>query len=202
MLRIFYGDDRVRATKEIKKLLQPSYESIEGADLTINDLPNIFLGASLFEESRNILIRDFCANKTVFSELPKYLNTPHSIILLESKLDKRSTTYKELKDKIEVKEFTLPEPADFRLVFDIYKTAKRDGEQAIKLLRKIKINEDPIQFTGLMISSAIKDFSAHPTGARERKILKELSHLDLNMKSTKIDPWLLVESFLLRLSNL
>ena len=199
MIRIFYGDDRVRANNEIKRILTPDYESIEGADLTTNDLPNIFLGNSLFSESRNILIRDFCSNKAVFSELIKYIKTPHDIILLESKLDKRSNTYKELKDQIEIKEFKLPEDANFKVVFDIFRTAKRDKVRAIKLLEQIKPTEDPIKFTGLLISLAIKEFNVHQ-GIRERQVLKDLAKLDLQQKTTNLDPWLLIEAFLIKLS--
>ncbi len=201
MMRIFYGDDRVRAQKEIKRILGDDYEIVEGAELEINDLPSVFMGASLLAETRHILIRDITANKLVFDELPKYLNTPHEVVILEAKLDKRSTTYKALKDKVEIREFALPENTDFRQVFDVYRAAKTDGKRALQILEKIKPYEDPIQFTGLIVSQAIKDFATRPSGVRERRILKELAKVDLDMKSTKIDPWLLVESFLLRLSS-
>lgn len=203
MIKVFYGDNRVKAQQEIKRTLGDNYEIIDATDLTPNDLPSIFLGTSLFEpDKRHILIRDFTANKTAYGELPKYLNTPHDIIIFESKLDKRSTTYKGLKDKLEFKEFKLPDNTDFRQVFEIYRTAKTDGKKALQILEKIKLSEDPVQFTGLLVSQAIKDFATRPTGTKEKRILKTLSKLDLDMKSTKIDPWLLVESFLLRLSSL
>ena len=201
MMRIFYGDDRVKAQQEIKRILGDDYEIIEGTELDINDLPSVFLGASLFSDTRHILIRDISLNKLAYDELPKYLNTPHEVIIFESKLDKRSVTYKALKDKVEIREFALPENIDFRQVFDIYRVAKADGKRALQILEKIRPYEDPIQFTGLIVSQAIKDFAARPNGAKERRVLKELSKLDLDMKSTKIDPWLLVESFLLRLSS-
>ena len=203
MIKVFYGDDRIKAQQEIRRILGENYEIIDATDLQPTDLPSIFLGASLFEpEKRHILICDLTANKQVYDELPKYLNTPHDIVIHETKLDKRSATYKALKDKITFTEFKLPETTDFLQVFDIYKTAKRDGKKAIEILGKIKQNEDPIQFTGLLVSQAVKDFTANPTGKRERNILKALAKLDLDMKSTKYDPWLLVESFLLRLSTL
>lgn len=199
MIKVFYGDDRVRAKQEIIKNLGNDYEVLDGNDIEKNNLPTIFLGASLFVDKRKILIRDFTANKLIFNELEKYLNTPHDIILLETKLDKRSTTYKALKDKLEFREFKLPENTDFRIVFDIYRTAKKDGKKAIKMLEKIKLNEDPIQFTGLLVSQAIKDYVAHQ-GITEKRILRELAKTDLQMKTTKVEPWLLVESFLLRLA--
>ena len=157
MLKIFTGDDRIRAKKEIEAILGENYEVIEGSELTINDLPSIFFGNSLFNETRNILIRDLSINKPAFEKLPDYLNTPHQIILLELKLDKRSTAYKTLKDKIEIKDFSLKKDPNFNLIFDIYKTAKYDGKKAVENLEKIKQNEGPIMFFGLLVSQALKD---------------------------------------------
>lgn len=193
MIKIFTGDDRIKANQEIKKLLGENYEVIDCADLTKNDLPKIFQGTTIFDAHRRILLRDFTANSNIYPELINYLNTPHDIILLETKLDKRLNTYKEIKDKIEIKEFKLPPKTDFREVYNIYNIAKRDGKKAVEELRKIEPDEDPIRFTGLLVSQALKEFNP--------KILKELSKLDMNLKSSKIDPWLLVESFLLKIKN-
>ena len=202
MIKVFYGDDRVRAKAEITKFLgTKDYEIIEGADLTPADLPSIFLGNSLFTDTRAILIRDFTANRPVYEKLPEYLNTPHQIAILDAKIDKRSATYKSLKDQIEFQEFTLPKNPNLNLVFGIYRTAKHDGEKAVKMLEKIQAEEDPIMFCGLLISQALKDFN-QKQGTKEKRVLKELSKLDLDLKSTSLQPWLLVQSFLLRLSSL
>lgn len=200
-IKIFTGDDRVRAKMEAEAFLGKNYEVIEGSELVPNDLPSIFLGNSLFSETRNILIRDLSANKPVFEKLPDYLNTPHRIIILELKLDKRSATYKTLKDKIEIKDFPLKKDQNFNLIFDIYKTAKYDGKKAVENLEKIKQNEDPIMFFGLLVSQALKDYN-NKQGTKEKRALKELSKLDLDLKTTSLSPWLLIESFLLRLSSL
>ena len=201
MIKVFYGDDRIKAKQEITKLLGTDYEVLDGPEITTNDLPSIFLGLSLFAEKRNILIRDFTANKPAYDALENYLDTPHNIILFETKLDKRTVNYKNLKDKLEFKEFKLPETTDFRIIFDIYRTAKTDGKKAVKMLENIKLTEDPIKFTGLLTSQALKDFATHP-GTREKQALKLLAKKDLEMKTTKVEPWLLVESFLLELSTL
>ena len=201
MIKIFTGDDRVRANQEITRTLGDQYEIIEGADLEINDLPSLFLGNSLFSETRNILIRDLSLNKPVFEKLPEYLSTLHNIIIFELKLDKRSATYKALKPKIEIKDFPLPKNPNFNLVFDIYRVAKKDGQKAVGMLAKIKPDEEPIMFLGLLASQAIKDY-ANNQGTKEKKALKELSRIDLKIKSTPLSPWLLIESFLLRLSSL
>ena len=134
------------------------------------------MGGTLFASTRNILIRDLSENKPVFEKIPDYLDTPNNVIILELKLDKRS-------------------------VFDIYKIAKTDGKKAVQTLSSLKSEEDPIMFFGLIVSQAIKDYSQRQ-GIKEKTILKELAKVDLQMKSTQIDPWLLVESFLLRLSTI
>ena len=201
MIKVFYGEDRVKAKQEIEKLLGKDYEVIDAADLTDQDLPTIFLGASLFAEKRKILIRDLFANKPAAEKLPNYLNTPHDIIILELKLDKRSTTYKELKDQLEFKEFKLPEEKNFGIVFDIYTTAKRDGKKAITMLESIKQDQDPMMFFGLLVSQAVKDF-ARNQGTKEKRVLKELSKLDMILKTTSSQSWLLIESFLLQVSSL
>lgn len=199
MLKIFYGDNRVLANNAIRSLLGENYEVIEGPDINAYDMPNIFMGVSLFAEQRNILIRDLTSNKSAYEELIKYVNTPHNIILLETKIDKRSITYKDLKDKIEFKEFVLPKDPNLNLIFDIYGTAKRDGKKAIEMLNKIKSKEEPNMFFGLIVSQELKNF---PNGKGTKKFLKELSRVDMQLKSAKVDPWLIIEAFLLRLSSL
>lgn len=201
MIKVFYGDDRVKAKQAIEKFLGADYEIIDCENLTALDLPSIFLGASLFAETRSILLREFTANKEIAENLEKYLNTPHRVALFETKLDKRGAIYKNLKDKLEFLEFALPKQ-DFRLVFKIYDTAKRDGKQAVKMLREIEQTEEPIMFLGALVSSALKDYAARPNGAKEKRALVELSKIDLQLKTASTQPWLLLESFLLRLSSL
>ena len=201
MIKVFYGEDRVRAQKEIADFLAEDYEVIEGQDLAVSDLPSIFLGNSLFGDTRSILIYDFCQNKPIYDKLPEYINTPHKIVLFESKIDKRSVVYKDLKDKIEFKEFVLPKDPNLNLVFDIYRTAKRDGKKAVEMLLKIQNDEDPIRFCGLLIAQALKDYQNHQ-GTKEKRVLKELSKLDLKLKSTSFQPWLLLQAFLLQVSSL
>lgn len=200
MIKIFYGENRQKANEEIKKHLGENYEIIDGVDLELDDLSNVFFGASLFNENRKILIRDLSENKPVFEKLPDYLNTNHKIIIFETKLDKRSVVYKNIKDKIEIKEFPALKDPNLSLVFNIYDTAKTNGKRAIENLEKIKPTQDPIMFFGLMVSQAIKDYQKNQ-GTKEKKALKELSKLDIELKSSKLSSWLLIESFLLRVSS-
>ena len=185
----------------MNSLIGDDYEIIEGPEITPSDLPSIFYGTTLFSPTRKILIRDLSANKSIYPELEKYLDTPHQVVILDLKLDQRTTTYKALKDKIEFTKFALPEDPNAKKVFDIFRVAKTDGKKAVSMLQELKITEDPIKFTGLLISQAIKDFSFRQ-GTKEKRVLKALSKLDIAEKSTKTDPWLLVEAFLISLSTI
>ena len=59
---------------------------------------------------------------------------------------------------------------------------------------------DPYMTLGAFASSALKKFEAHP-GRKEKRVLKELSKLDMQMKTTTMDPWVIISSFLLRISQ-
>lgn len=201
MIKAFYGEDRVKAQQAIREFLGEEYEIVEGADLKLNDLPSLLLGGSLLTNERAILIRDLGENRPAFEELVKYLHSPHKVALFETKLDKRSSGYKALKDKIEWREFAPPRDVNAGLVFDIYKTAKRDGKKAVEMVEKIKDQQEPMMFVGLMVSQALRDYQARPDGAKEKRVLAELSKLDMQLKSTKLQPWTLISSFLLRVSS-
>ena len=201
MIRLFYGDDRKAAEVAIKKALGANFEVLEGVNLDVAELPSIFLGGTLFASERALLIKDLGENKAVLGEMAKYLETPHNVVIWESKLDKRTAFYKDVKDKIEIREFAVPKQNNFNLTKDIYNMAKRDGVKALKMLEPIIDETDPYMFFGSIAAFAIADYAAKQ-GAKEKRVLKELSNLDIDMKSSTIQPWLLMQSFLLRLSSL
>lgn len=201
MIKVFYGDDRVAIKNAIKKALGIQYEVVEGVEIKSGDMPSIFLGGSLLTAKRAILIRDLSENKEIFEKVADFIETTHKIVIFESKIDKRAVFYRKLKDKIEFREFKLPEEIELRAVFDIFRVAKKDGMRAVEMLRNIKIQQKPYMFFGLLVSQAVKDFT-YQQGTREKRVLEELSRLDMLMKTTTMEPWLIIESFLVRLSSL
>ncbi len=207
-IRIFTGDDRVKISETVTKELGEGYEVFEGEGLTTSDLSGIFLGATLFSvEMRKILIKDLGENKEVFEELVRrieeFLKTDAEVVIWETKLDKRLAATKALmKAGVEVREFKAVAKVDMRAVFNIYDMALRDGVRAVAELAKIENEQDPYMFFGLMVSQAIRKLEWQPDGAREKRILKELAKVDMQMKSTAVEPWMLVKSFLLRAATL
>ncbi|MBR3248664.1 hypothetical protein IKF89_01370 [Candidatus Saccharibacteria bacterium] len=201
MIKVFYGENRVAISEAVRKFLGEDYEVVEGTELAAEDLPSLMKGNSLFETERRILVRDILANKAACEDLPKYVDTPHKMVFWEMKVDKRAGVYKDLEGEVEFREFAMPRDKNAGLVFDIYRTAKRDGVRAVAMLDKIKDEQEPIMFLGLMVSQAVRDFAVRP-GMKEKRALLELSKLDMDLKSAKLQPWLLISSFLLRLSSL
>ena len=62
MIKIFYGNDRVKAREMIDKLLGKDYEVIEAENLTRGDMDSVFYGTSLFGETRKILVKSLSEN--------------------------------------------------------------------------------------------------------------------------------------------
>ena len=207
MIKVFYGDDRIAARKAMMDFFgSRDYETIEAADLTATDLPNIFHGVSLFAENRRIMIRDFFSNIEISAELEKYLDTPHQVVLLETKIDKRNAGYKALQKKLDFREFKLPEPKS-NPIFGIYRLAKTNGQKAVQELEKLQTTSDPQLCIGAFASVAMREYASHP-GVKEKRVLRELSKVDSALhkySSADVGPnysWLLLQSFLLRLSSL
>ena len=166
-------------------------------------MDSVFLGTSLFGETRKILIKSLSENKDCWEVLPKYLATTHDVVILENNVDKRSVTYKALaKEKsVEFKEFKLAEQIDKNLVFDVFEAAyKKNGKRAVELCEKIETTNEPYMFMGLMVSQAFKKLELRDRKAE--KVIKILGDTDMKMKTTGVEPWALIKMSLLLIANI
>ena len=223
MFRVFTGDDRVTISELVKKELGSDYEVIDGANLDVKDVINICKGTSLFAVERKILVKDLTPMRgekeesleraDFYEEFIKYVDTPHKIVIWETSAPTTRKSFKDfckaagvkvekktLEDKKTPKERAL-ERQEMNKVFDIYNVALRDGEKAVKMLAEIQEKQDPYRFFGLLVSQALKKYEER-LGAKEKRALVELSKVDMQMKSTTISPWLLLQAFLLQVSSL
>lgn len=74
-------------------------EKIDGADVTLAELPNLIMGATLFSDKRLVVIRSLSDNKPVWEMLADWTDKVSDdvhVVLVESKPDKRTRTYKTL----------------------------------------------------------------------------------------------------------
>ncbi len=203
MLSVFWGENRLEAEKAVKRALGTDYEVFEGENLTVADLPSIFQGTSLFgAEKRQILLKELGENKEVWEKISDYLQTDHDVVIWESKIDKRSVVYKAMQAAgVQMQEFPARANPDAKVVFNILDMALRNGPQAVKMVEKIELEQDPYMFFGLLASQGIKKLE-YRAGTREKQLLKALAGLDMQMKTTSVEPWLLLKSFLLSVSQL
>ena len=220
MIRIFTGDDRVKIQQEIKRILGNNYEIFDGENLQISDIYNICQGNSLFDETRKILIKDLTPAKSSEDEsgasekedpyavFAEFLDTKHEIMIWESNIPNRKA-YKDFIKKVEVKKFQ-KEEFDKWASFRIFDLAYTDGKKAVaeleRLINKVETGGevkmlDPYLMAGAFSSSALKKFEQSPT-VKNKKVLKELSKLDMQMKSSTIQPWTLIKMFLLKVEKL
>ncbi len=207
MIKIFHGSDRVRIAREVKKILGENYEVFYGENLKTGDIINIFKGASLFASKRKILLKDLTEKRSgeneddedLYEEIAKYADTEHDVVIWETTLSKKKTFNDFVKkNNLELKKIDVVENVNKKLVFGIFDTAMRDGERAVRQLEKIEEEQDPYRFFGLMVSQALKRYGWR-NGSREKAILKELAELDIKLKSTTAEPWILIKSFLIRM---
>ena len=212
MIYVLSGSDRVKLGEAVSKILGDSYEIFEGSGLGKQDLLNIFKGTTLFSTERKILIKDLTPAPRkkeenadegnapgegidYYAELLSYTDTPHTVVIWESNLS-RKKSFKDFvrRPQVQTKRYDAAKPADAGVVFEILDTARFDGPAAVRKLEKIKGDNDPYMFFGLLVSQALK--------REEKRVLVELSKLDMQMKTSRIEPWALISSFLLQVSSL
>lgn len=207
MIKVFYGDDRGKAMAAAERFLgEKEYEVIEGEELSAGDFLNIFQGGTLFQSGeRRIMLRDAIGSPGGV-EIAKYVGTGNRVAILELKPDKRTEAWKKLVAAgVETTEFKIFE-ADTRAMFDIFRIAKRDGSRAVAELRRLEPGLEPKAFVGVLASQAFKDLAGG--GEREKKIVRELAKLDMDIGAVLVSeasaerPWLLIESFLVRMGRI
>lgn len=143
MITLLIGENSFeieRAIKEIVEGFDSVVEKIDGSELQLSQLPDILMGVSLFSTARTVVIRNLSQNKaiwTIFGDwLPKVSDDIH-LVLIESKPDKRTATFKALQKQAIVKEF---QPWTDR---DILKAEKWVSEEAKRL--ELDLNKKSVQ---------------------------------------------------------
>lgn len=83
-------------------------ERIDGSLLELKNIPDLLMGGTLFASQRLVIIKDASQNTLVWEKLPEWidrLSDDTELILIDGKPDKRTTTYKEVKKRVLLKEF-------------------------------------------------------------------------------------------------
>jgi DNA polymerase-3 subunit delta len=102
MIHLILGENAYKAEQELARIIREhevAPERLDSALLSVNTLADIVRGGSLFSEKRLVILRQLSENKAVFEKLAEWASEVPSdttLVLLESKLDKRTKAYKSL----------------------------------------------------------------------------------------------------------
>lgn len=110
MITLLTGENSFENERALQRLVAETpvlVERIDGAGLTIKQLPDLLMGATLFAEKRFVVIRNLSENKSLWNDfgtwLPRVSDDIH-VVLVETKPDKRTKTYKDLQKVASIQE--------------------------------------------------------------------------------------------------
>lgn len=113
MVTLLTGENDFEINRELRRIVEDfsgTTEKIDGSELELRQLPDLLMGTSLFSDKRLVIIKNLSENGTVWQDfvdwLPRVSDDIH-LVLVESKPDKRTRTYKELQKVADVKEFAV-----------------------------------------------------------------------------------------------
>ncbi|MDB5179888.1 MAG: polymerase subunit delta [Candidatus Saccharibacteria bacterium] len=111
MITWFTGENTFDIQQAVKAILEKfdgTAERIDGTMIELKNIPDLLMGGTLFAEKRLVIIKDLSQNSAVWEKLPEWIDRISDdidVVLIDSKPDKRTTGYKEVKKRVVLKEF-------------------------------------------------------------------------------------------------
>lgn len=107
MIHLLYGDNEFEKRAVLAALVgDADVVRYDGEELTLADMQEITIGQTLFTQSSVYVISKLSENSDIWSRLSELpFDDDKTVILLESKLDKRTKTYKWLQKTAKTQEF-------------------------------------------------------------------------------------------------
>jgi DNA polymerase III delta subunit len=96
--------------RDIVSSFDGAVERVDGTELDIKQLPDLLMGISLFANRRLVVIKNLSENKPLWSQFGDWIGriSPDiHLVLVESKPDKRTITYKNLQKEAQIHESKL-----------------------------------------------------------------------------------------------
>jgi DNA polymerase III delta subunit len=153
MIRFLTGENDFELTKKVAQLqtdFDGRAERYDAADLSAEALADIFAGQTLFAIKRLIIIDQPSANSELWQNLPAWndrLSDETHLVLVDTKPDKRTASYKWLQKHADVHTFTAWTPRDQRLAHAWLlthakeKSVKLTARQTDKILERAGLNQ-------------------------------------------------------------
>jgi DNA polymerase-3 subunit delta len=111
MITLLTGTNSYEIERELARVADAfagEVEKIDGSQVELRQLPDLLMGSTLFADTRLVVIKGLSENSTVWPVLGDWLeriSTDTSLILVEPKPDKRTSTYKALQKNAKVVDF-------------------------------------------------------------------------------------------------
>lgn len=108
MIHLLYGDNEFEKRAALAALVgDMEVVRRDGEELTAAEVCEVVMGQSLFAAEQVVVITDASQNVALWRDLPELIGeTATTVVLVETKLDKRTKTYKWLQSHTEVREYT------------------------------------------------------------------------------------------------
>jgi DNA polymerase-3 subunit delta len=110
MITLLTGPNSYATTQAVRsktRAFDGDVETHDASELELRNLPDLFMGATLFSPNRLVVIHGASANKEIWTELEQWIQRvpdETDIILVDSSPDKRTKTYKQLQKHATIKE--------------------------------------------------------------------------------------------------
>lgn len=141
MITVLTGSNSFEIQEELNRLVTSfdgQAEKVDGTTLELKNLPDLLMGSTLFSEKRLVIVKDLSQNSSVWEKLPEWtprISDDIQLVLVDEKLDKRLTSYKELKKVADIREFISWGERDYPLAETW--TQKRAESLGMKLDKKV-----------------------------------------------------------------
>lgn len=111
MITLLMGENSFETTR-VANYLAAEFdgvaEKVDGEELELKHLSDLLMGATLFASKRLVIIKNLSENKAVWDKLPDWIERISEdvhVVLVETKPDRRSRTYKALQKAADVRQF-------------------------------------------------------------------------------------------------
>ena len=111
MITLLMGDnsfERHEALQAIVSSFDGTAERVDGAGLELRQLPDLLMGGTLFADKRLVIISDLSSNTSLWQKLPSWLprlSEDVHLVLVDEKPDKRTVSYKALKEVARIQDY-------------------------------------------------------------------------------------------------
>lgn len=153
MITVFSGENDYELTKKVAQLkadFDGTAERYDANELSKEQLADIFAGQTLFSTARLVILDASSTNPDLWANIADWvgrLSDDTQMVLVEPKLDKRTSTYKWLKKNAQILEFSTFDPRDMRGLtqwIDTYAKQKHvplTGPQSRRLAERAGANQ-------------------------------------------------------------